>query len=51
MGQSIWGSENVKERSSGKWAYVYLAETLSGFGYTKVDVGLMKNVEMLNLIV
>ena len=43
--------DNVKKRSSrGKWACVYLAETLRGFGYTKVDVGLQRGVGRLSSV-
>lgn len=44
--------ETVKEERSarGKWAYVYLAEILSVFGYAKVGVGVLR-VERLSLIV
>ena len=45
------GPDNVKKRSSrGKWACVYLAETLRGFGYTKVDVGLQRGVGRLSSV-
>jgi len=45
------GPGNVKKRSSrGKWACVYLAETLRGFGYAKVDVGLQRGVGRLSSV-
>lgn len=51
VGSMGLGPDNVKKRSSrGKWACVYLAETLRGFGYTKVDVGLQRGVGRLSSV-
>lgn len=49
VGSMSLGPDNVKKRSPrGKWACVYSAETLRGFGYAKVDVGLQRGVGRLS---
>jgi len=51
VGSVALGPGNVKKRSSrGKWACVYLAETLRGFGYAKVDVGWQRGVGRLSSV-
>lgn len=51
VGSMGLGPDSVKERSSrGKWACVYLAETLRGFEFAKVDVGLQRGVGRLSSV-